>query len=161
MTRTQTGKRASGLEGVIQAAAFRTELRRFLRATEAVATREGLTPERYDLLLMMKAADETNQPVTVTSLRELLHLRQQAVTELVKRAVEAGLVLREPSGGDRRVYHLHPTPEGEARLIRTFRALRKERTTLAESFERLDLRFRASTNPETTSAPVGLKANSP
>ncbi len=148
MARTRTAKAPPPprVDGVAQAAAFRSELRRFLHATEAVAAEEGLTPERYDLLLMLKAADEAQEPATVTSLCELLDLRQQGVTELVKRAIEAGLVLREPSGGDRRVYHLRPSPEGEARLMRVFRALRADRASFAESFDRLDLRFRASTD---------------
>jgi DNA-binding MarR family transcriptional regulator len=145
MARGRTAKAPPPLEGVAQAAAFRSELRRFLHATEIVAAQEGLTPERYDLLLMLKAAEETNQPATVTTLCELLDLRQQGVTELVKRAVDAGLVLRDPSGGDGRVYHLRPSPEGEARLMRVFRALRADRAAFAESFDRLDLSFRAST----------------
>jgi len=126
------------------AAAFRTELRRFLHATETVTSREGLTPERYDLLLMIKAATVANRPVTVTSLCEMLDLRQQAVTELVKRAAEAGLVARERSSGDGRVYHLRLTADAEHRLLRAFLALRDDRAALAEVFDRVDLRFRAS-----------------
>src|SRR5581483_11375013 len=37
-------------------AEFRTELRRFMRRTKVVTTQHGRTPERYDLLLMIKAA---------------------------------------------------------------------------------------------------------
>ena len=90
---------------------------------------------------MIKAATVANQPSTVTSLCEMLHLRQQAVTELVKRAAEAGMIVRERSDEDRRVYHLRLTPEAEARLLRVFQALRDDRAALAEAFNRLDLRF--------------------
>ncbi len=86
-----------------RAARFRTELRRFLHATAATATKEGLTPERYDLLLMIEAATAAGEPPTVTSLIDTLDLRQQAVTELVKRAIAAGLVAREASDQDGRV----------------------------------------------------------
>ena len=128
-------------EELASAAAFRTELRSFLHATEAVTVQKGLTPERYDLLLMIEAASAANQPATVTSLCEMLHLRQQAVTELVKRAAEAGMIVRERSDDDKRVYHLRLTPEAEARLLRAFQALRDNRSALAEAFSRLDLRF--------------------
>ena len=138
------------LDGLQKAAAFRTELRRFLHATETIATREGLTPERYDLLLMIKAAADTNDPATVTSLIATLDLRQQAVTELVKRAIDANLVAREPSDDDGRVYHLRLTRDGEARLTRVFQTLHNDRATLAEAFDRLDHHFRASTEPPQT-----------
>src|SRR5262249_32874664 len=89
------GNVPSGLDRVSElelqrAAAFRSALRRFLARTEEVASAAGLTPQRYDLLLMIKSgAQETS---TATELMERLSLRQTAVTELVKRAVEAGLV---------------------------------------------------------------------
>ena len=86
--------RGPSVEELEYAAAFRAELRRFLHATDAVTSDEGLTPERYDLLLLIKAAAAANRPATVTSLREMLNLRQQAVTELVKRALEAGIIAR-------------------------------------------------------------------
>jgi DNA-binding MarR family transcriptional regulator len=96
---------------------------------------------------MIKAAAETNKPATVTSLIDMLDLRQQAVTELVKRAIEAGLVVREPSNEDGRVHHLRLTGDGEARLTRAFQTLSDDRAALAEAFDRLDLHFRASTEP--------------
>jgi DNA-binding MarR family transcriptional regulator len=72
------------------AAAFRSELRRFLRRTEVVAGEAGLTPQRYDLLLMIHSAGGRDG-VRVTELCELLQMQQTAVSELVKRAEEAGL----------------------------------------------------------------------
>lgn len=139
---TQSSMPAGELEA---AARFRTELRRFLRATESVTSREGLTPERYDLLLMIHAARVGGETVTVTTLRDALQLPQQGVTELVKRAVQAGLVDRTQSAEDGRVYHLALTAEAELRLMRVFQALRDDRTAFAEAFERLHLSFRALT----------------
>jgi DNA-binding MarR family transcriptional regulator len=123
-------------------AAFRTELRRFLRRTEAVTSEARLTPQRYDLLLMIKAAPEEQS--TVTALCESLRLRQTAVTELVKRAEEAGLITREQSPRDARVWLLGLTAEGEQRLLRVFNALRTDRVAFAEAFHLLELRFNAS-----------------
>ena len=122
-------------------AAFRSELRRFLARTEAVTAEEELTPQRYDLLLQLKAADNGNS--TVTELSRRLHLRQTAVTELVKRAEEAGLVRRRRSTTDRRVSYLELTEEGDRRVTRTWQALRRDRDALGRAFEELDTHFRA------------------
>jgi len=122
------------------AAAFRTELRRFLFRTDAVTAEAGLTPQRYDLLLMIASAGE----LRVTELCELLQLQQTAVTELVKRTEEAGLIGRRPSSEDGRVWLLHVTAEGERRLLRAFAALRDDREALAAAFREVDRRFRAA-----------------
>lgn len=123
-----------------QAAAYRTELRRFLHRTDAVAADAGLTSQRYDLLLMIASAGE----LRVTELCDLLHVQQTAVTELVKRTEEAGLLRRRPSKDDRRVSLLSLTPEGERRLLLAFTALREDRAALAAAFREVDRRFRAA-----------------
>jgi DNA-binding MarR family transcriptional regulator len=128
---------------LVRAAAFRSELRRFLRRSEAIAAEVGLTPQRYDLLLQLKAAP--NGQSTVTELGKRLHLRQTAVTELVKRAEEAGLVQRRRSDTDRRVFLLELTEDGDRRVTRVFTALRRDRVAFARAFEQLDLHFRATT----------------
>ena len=125
-------------------AAFRTELRRFLSRTAVATAEAGLTPERYDLLLMIKAAADSGQPSTVTQLCDSLQLRQTAVSELVKRAEEAGLVVRRPSQEDGRVSLLGLTPEGEKRLLGVFEALRADREAFAQAFSLLGQRFRAA-----------------
>ena len=115
------------LEG---AAAFRAELRRFLRATETALAGAGLTPRRYDLLIVLRAA---GGEATINNLASLLQMRQNAVTELVKRAEAAGVARRTRSTRDRRVVNVSITPEGETRLRRGFEALRGERAALAEA----------------------------
>ena len=122
------------------AAAFRTELRRFLHRTDAVAAQAGLTSQRYDLLLMIASAGE----LRVTELCEMLHLQQTAVTELVKRSEEAGLVRRRPSDDDGRVWLLRLTAEGEKRFLRAFAALGEDRASLVAAFREVDRRFRAA-----------------
>ena len=130
------------------AAAYRAALRRFVRRTESIAAAAGLTPERYDLLLAIRAAETVGRPVTVSTLVEELALRQQAVTEIVKRAEEAGLVDRERSAADGRVSHLRLTKEGRRRIMKAFRALTRDRAALATAFHDLDLRFHESVPPD-------------
>src|SRR6059058_1965924 len=95
------------VDDVIAAADFRAALRQFLRRSERVARQAGLTPQRYLLLLMIKGASDGSEQSTVTALAERLQLAQSTVTELVRRAEEAGLIRREPSRSDGRVAHLH------------------------------------------------------
>ncbi len=71
-----------------------------------------------------------------------LSLRQTAVTELVKRAEEAGLVERAVSEADRRVFVLRLTSTGEERLLQAFVGLREERRQLVEALAAVDPRFR-------------------
>lgn len=125
---------------LLRAAAFRSELRRFLHRTDTVAKQAGLTSQRYDLLLTVASAGE----VRITELCTLLHLRQTAVTELVKRTEEAGLIARRQSMDDGRVWLLGLTREGERRLRRAFAALREDRQALAASFRDVDRSFRAA-----------------
>jgi DNA-binding MarR family transcriptional regulator len=126
---------------LIRAASFRSELRRFLSRSDKAAADVGLTPQRYDLLLQLKAAPAGH--LTVTELAACLHLRQTAVTELVKRAEESGLIQRRRSETDRRVFLLSLTGEGDRRVTDAFNALRRDRAAFARVFEELDLRFRA------------------
>jgi DNA-binding MarR family transcriptional regulator len=123
---------------VIEVADFRESLRRFLRQSERIARRSGLTPQRHLLLLMIKGARDGSEQSTVTELAERLQLAQSTVTELVSRAEESGLVEREQSQSDARVAHLRLTLEGERRLEQSFTALAIERAQLREAFAHLD-----------------------
>ena len=117
------------------AAAFRAELRRFLRRSEECARTHGLTPQQHMLLLMIAGSDGASS--TVSALVERLQLTQSAVTELVQRAEEAKLVTRSTSPDDRRVAVLRLTPDGEARLRDTHADLGAERRQLKAIIDRL------------------------
>jgi DNA-binding MarR family transcriptional regulator len=117
------------------AAAFRAELRRFLRRSEEIARVNRLTPQQHLLLLMIAGAEGAKSTVSV--LVERLQLTQSTVTELVQRAEEAGLVSRRPSAADGRVVELTLTREGETRLASVHRALGAERHQLREIVEGL------------------------
>ena len=101
----------------------------------------GLTSQRYDLLLAIKTGN--GETSTVSELVERLAQPQPAVTELVKRAEEAGLIERSV-GDDRRVSVLRLTPSADERLMQAFVALRAERRQLADAMGAVDLSFRAS-----------------
>jgi DNA-binding MarR family transcriptional regulator len=122
----------------IAVAEFRSALRVFLRRSERVARKSGLTPQRYLLLLMVKGAPGGDERSTVTELAERLQLAQSTVTELVSRAEAAGLIAREQSKTDARVAHLRLTREGERRLGLAFTALGTERAQLRDVIAQLD-----------------------
>jgi DNA-binding MarR family transcriptional regulator len=126
------------VDDYVAVADFRTALRRFLRRSERVARLSGLTPQRYLLLLMIKGASGGAQQTTVTELADRLQLAQSTVTELVRRAEEVGLVVREQSQEDARVAHLRLTPEGDRRLTESFTMLSTERAQLRDAFAHLD-----------------------
>ena len=125
-------------EDVVTVAEFRSALRKFLRRSELVADSCGLTPQRYLLLLMIKGAPDGGEQSTVTELADRLQLAQSTVTELVRRAEEAGLVERAQSAADARVAHLRVTDEGERRLADAFTSNEQERDELRMAIEHLD-----------------------
>jgi DNA-binding MarR family transcriptional regulator len=118
------------------AAAFRAELRRFLRRSEDAARRAGITPRQHLLLLQIAGSDEGR--TTVSDLVRRLSLTQSAVTELVQRAEAAGLVERSPSREDGRVTHLSLTPLGSERLDALHAALGPERAHLRHVIDSLE-----------------------
>src|SRR3974377_1713396 len=119
---------------VMAVADFRAALRRFMRQSERIARQSGLTPQRYSLLLMIKGSPSGREQSTVTELSERMQLAQNTVTELVRRAEEAGRHQEGQSQLDARVAHLRLTEDGERRLMRSFTELAKERDQLAQAF---------------------------
>src|SRR3954471_25097140 len=125
-------------EDAMAVAEFRAVLRGFLRRTERKARRNGLTPQRYQLLLAVKGAPDGSESLTVTDVAERLQVAQSTATELVSRAEEAGLVQRSGSPKDGRVAVVRLTEAGDARLVECFLDLRDEREALARAFASLD-----------------------
>lgn len=118
-------------------AALRETLRAFLRESELIAQANGLTPQRYLLLLMIKGAPDGSERSTVTELATRLQLAQTTVTDLVRRAEDVGLIAREQSAADGRVAILRLTKEGERGLARSFHAHETERKRLREMLRKL------------------------
>lgn len=113
-----------------EAVRLRLALRRFLRRSEEVTRAHGLTPQRYQLLLAIRAA---RGQATVGSLCRTLQLGQSNVTQLVRRAENLGLVRRELSSEDARIRFLSLTAEGERRLAAAVRELGGDRAALVEA----------------------------
>lgn len=120
----------------VPAARFRAALRLFLRKSEDVARGAGLTPRQHLLLLQIAGAADSR--TTVTELVEKLALTQSAVTELVQRAEQCGLVSRAGSVEDGRVVHLSLTRKGEAKLAQVHDALGRERAELRRLIDSLE-----------------------
>jgi DNA-binding MarR family transcriptional regulator len=118
------------------AAQFRAALRRFLRTSEDAARTAGITPRQHLLLLQIAGCEDGT--TTVSKLVDTLALTQSAVTELVQRAEQAGLVERCASAADGRVAHLSLTPEGETRLAQVHDVLGPERVELRRVVDALE-----------------------
>jgi DNA-binding MarR family transcriptional regulator len=123
------------LERVHEAARVRAALRRFEADTSTVVRRCRLTPQRYLLLLMIRAApaDGRETGPTITNVAERLAMPHNTVSELIARAVEAGLVKRSRGALDRRSQQLSLTADGERRLRCALDGLADQRAALRRS----------------------------
>ncbi len=126
------------VEDAIRVAEFRVALRRFFRMTEMAARESRLTPRQYLLLLLVKGAPHGSEQTTVGELCKRLYLAQSTVTELVSRAVDAGLVSVTRSDLDGRVSEIRLAAEGERRLADCFVRLEDERELLRAGLAELD-----------------------
>jgi DNA-binding MarR family transcriptional regulator len=104
---------------------FRYELRRFLRYSEQLARRVGVTPLQYQLLLQVKGHPGREQ-ATIGELAERLQAKHHGVVALVSRCEEAGLVAKRTSDADRRAVLVELTSKGERLLERLARQHRNE-----------------------------------
>jgi DNA-binding MarR family transcriptional regulator len=111
---------------------LRLAIRRFDGATARACRRAGLTPQVYQLLLIVAARAPDALGVGVGEVAALLELGQPATSELVRRALAARLVERRPLEHDRRRAFLTLTGHGEETLGEVLAALRTERTELRE-----------------------------
>ena len=99
---------------------FRYQLRRFLRFSEEVVHREGITPLQYLLLLHIKGYPG-REWATVGELAERLQAHHHGVVALVSRCEKLGLVKRRACESDRRRVETHLTARGETCLERLAR----------------------------------------
>lgn len=94
-------------------AEFRYQLRRYLRFSEDVTQREGITPLQYQLMLQLRGYPG-RQWATVAELAERLQAKHHGVVALVSRCEQLGLVRRMSSATDLRKVEVHLTGAGEA-----------------------------------------------
>jgi DNA-binding MarR family transcriptional regulator len=129
------------LDRVIRIADLRATLRTFLRQSEVVCRKWGLTSQRYLLLLTIKGAPDGSERMSFTDIAQRLELEPNTVTGLCARAVEAGLIRREPSESDQRVVYLRLTDEGERRLRGALLESDDLRRDVLSAFESLSQAF--------------------
>lgn len=94
---------------------FRYHLRRFLRFSEQISRKHGVTHLQYLLLLHIKGVPGRKW-ATITELAERLQAHHHGVVSLVTRCEKLGLVRREQGRTDRREVEVHLTPNGEKTL---------------------------------------------
>jgi DNA-binding MarR family transcriptional regulator len=117
---------------------FRYELRRFLRYSEQVTRRHGVTPLQYQLLLQVKGYPE-REHATVGELAERLQAKHHGAVALVSRCEEAGFVTRRVNQEDRRAVFVALTSKGERVLERLASLHRNELLAIQQRFSFLDL----------------------
>jgi DNA-binding MarR family transcriptional regulator len=104
---------------------FRYELRRFLRYSEELTRRHGMTPLQYQMLLQVRGYPGGTR-ATVGELAERLQAKHHGVVALVTRCERAGLVARQPSAEDGRAVLVKLTARGQRQLERLARLHRNE-----------------------------------
>lgn len=114
-------------------AAFRYELRRYLRYSEEMTRRHGITPLQYQLLLHVKGFPG-REHASVSELAERLQAKHHGVVALVTRSETAGLVERRVDAEDRRVVHVYLTIKGEQKLAKLAELHRRELLQLQGRF---------------------------
>jgi DNA-binding MarR family transcriptional regulator len=95
---------------------FRCQIRRFLSFSEQAARLHGLEPQQHQMLLAIRALNETAGS-TVGNLAECLVVKHHSAVGLVDRLAARGLVERVRAGeGDRRQVRVRLTELGAERL---------------------------------------------
>jgi DNA-binding MarR family transcriptional regulator len=94
---------------------FRYQLRRFLRFSEQISRKHGVTHLQYLLLLHIKGSSGRKW-ATISELAERLQAHHHGVVSLVTRCEKLGLVCREQGKADRREVEVHLTAKGEKTL---------------------------------------------
>jgi DNA-binding MarR family transcriptional regulator len=115
---------------------LRTGLRRFLHWSEEQAKAAGLTAAKHQLLLAIRGHPNPAGP-TIGELADYLVLRHHSAVGLVDRAVEDGLVMRNPDPESRSVVRVTLTPVGTAKLDALAEAHMQEITHLAPTMRTL------------------------
>jgi len=94
-----------------------------LRAAYAFCTQVQLTPARFDFL---RAAARHPHGTHQNEISKVLGITRVAVSKMVRRLIELGLVTRERSVRDRRTFVVVLTEEGERRMRLAYKRLHEE-----------------------------------
>lgn len=112
---------------------FRYRLRRFLRFSEQVTRKNGITPLQYLLLLHVKGFPGRDW-ATVGELAERLQAQHHGTVALISRCERLGWVERIQGEADRRAVEVHLTASGERMAARMAQLHRDEHLNPAGSF---------------------------
>ena len=114
-------------------AQFRYALRRFLRFSEEVTRKSGVTPLQYQLMLQIKGFPGRDW-ASVAELAERLQAKHHGVVALISRCEEAGWVRRNASRGDKRRVEVQLTKKGDECLELLARLHRDELQSVKGGF---------------------------
>ena len=113
---------------------FRYEIRKFLRFSENVTRKAGITPLQYLMLLNIKGYPGRDW-ATVGELAERLQAQHHGVVALVSRCEKQGFVERRRSTEDRRRIEVRLLPKGEDYVERLANAHRVQLIALNGRFK--------------------------
>lgn len=105
-------------------AAFRYALRQFLRFSENIVGRVGLTPQQHQVLLAIRGFPGRAR-LTIGELAERLQIKHNSAVGLVDRLVSRSLMVRHLASTDRRQVYVSLTPRG-ARVLERLTAMHRE-----------------------------------
>jgi len=103
-------------EDLERLAQFRYRLRCYLRFSEEVTRREGITPLQYQLMLQIKGFPG-REWATVGELADRLQAKHHGVVSLISRCEAAALVKRSIGRSDRRRVEVQLTKKGDKCLL--------------------------------------------
>jgi DNA-binding MarR family transcriptional regulator len=98
-------------------AAFRYQMRKFLRFSKDLLSSEDLTPDQYQALLAVRASAGARK-LSIRDLAEQLQVRHHSTVGIVDQLVLRGAVVREVAPDDRRKILLTLTEKGEEMVQR-------------------------------------------
>jgi len=98
-------------------AAFRHQIRKFLRFSKDLLSEEDLTTDQYQALLAIRAATSKAR-LSIRDLAEQLQVRHHSTVGIVDQLVARGAIVREVAPDDRRKVLLTLTQKGEALIDR-------------------------------------------
>ena len=117
---------------------FRYQLRRYLRFSEELTHRNGITPLQYLLMLQIKGFPG-RESANVGELAERLQAKHHGVVSLISRCEAVGLVQRSVSNSDRRQVDVQLTEKGNECVEQLAGLHRRELLSLQGTFTVPDL----------------------
>jgi DNA-binding MarR family transcriptional regulator len=112
---------------------FRYQLRSFVRFSEDITDRFGVTNLQYLLLLHVKGY-KGREWATIGELAERLQTHHNGVVSLASRCEKLGLIYRQRGTADKREVQVHLTPEGNKLVTKIAGLHRDELLSLQGKF---------------------------